>query len=111
MRFGNIKICAVFFSILAAAGCNRQDSKLVGTWQNVKTPSSIQFDKENKGVIYQRTNPGLPPNIAFKWTMLKENGFIVEVPVEGSAGAPQAHGKIGDDDTIVIENDTFKKVQ
>lgn len=114
MKFLNIKICtllALLLLLLTVFGCNKPESKLVGTWNNVKTPSSIQFNQDKTGVIFQRTNPQLPQQILFKWAMLKDNDFIVEVLVQGNVSPPQAHGTLKEDDTIVLDNDTFKKVK
>lgn len=111
MKFVKIRIYALLVLLVAVVGCSKPESKLVGAWKNVKTASSIEFNKDHTGVILQRTNPQLPPNITFKWSMVKDNEFVVEVPIEGKTGAPQARGRIEKDDTIVLDNDVFTKVK
>ena len=109
MKFTNVKIYALSL-LVTTFGCNKPETQLVGAWKNVKTTSSIEFSGDHTGVILQRTNPLLPPNITFKWKMLKANEFAVEVPVEGKSAAPQALGRIEKNDTIVLDNDTFQRV-
>ena len=110
MKFLNIKTFAVLSLFATLLGCSKPEDKLVGTWQNVKTQSSIQFNKDKTGVIFQRTNPQLPPNITFKWAMVKDNDFMVEVPMQGTA-TQKANGALQDNETIVLEGDTFKRTK
>jgi hypothetical protein len=98
-------------ALMTMLGCSKPESRLVGTWTNEKTTSSIEFNKDHTGVIYQRTNPNIPPNIPFRWTMLENGQFKVEVGGGGAPNAPAATGRLEGKDTLVLENDTFKKVQ
>lgn len=106
MKCGTIKTLAMLLSLFAFIGCSKPESKIIGTWNNVQTQSSIQFNKDKSGVILQKTHPQLPPQIAFKWSMVKDADFLVQVP-----NGPEARGTLKDDDTIVLDNDTFKRAK
>jgi hypothetical protein len=110
MRFMGIKSWVVLLVLVSVFGCSRQESKLVGTWKNVKTSSSITFNKDKTGVINQRTNPHIPADIPFKWAMLKDGAFKVEVVVAGGSSVPAAEGKLSGD-TMVLGEDTFTKAK
>jgi len=100
----------VLLVCLVVSGCSKPEAKLVGKWKNVKTESIIEFNGDHTGVIYQRDNPDIPPNIPFKWTMLKDNQIKVAVGAPGASSAPEAHGRLESKDTLILENDTFKKI-
>lgn len=106
-RSGFIVVMAFFL----VAGCSKPESKLIGAWSNTKTESRIEFNKDHTGAIYQRTNPNIPPNIPFRWTMLGDSQFKVEVGVPGATNAPAANGRLEGKDMMILENDTFKKVK
>lgn len=110
MKFRKSMVLSSLLFVVGAFGCQKPESKLVGTWNNVKTPSSIQFNADKTGQILQKTNPNLPPQIPFQWAMVKGNDFQVQVSVQGMKG-PEAHGTLKEDGTIVIDADTFKKAQ
>ncbi len=111
MRTFRFRSWMLFFVLMAVLGCSKPESKLIGTWVNEKTSSSIEFNKDHTGAIFQRTNPNMPPNIPFRWTMLEGNNFRVEVGEPGAANAPVANGMLEGKDTLKLENDTFKKVK
>jgi hypothetical protein len=108
MKFRKTMMLGLLLFVAGAFGCQKQESKLVGTWNSVKTPSSIKFNADKTGEIMQKTNPNLPPLIPFQWTLVKGNDFQVQVTMNGKKG-PEAHGTINDDGTIVLDTDTFKK--
>jgi hypothetical protein len=95
---------------LSASGCSKPEAALVGTWKNVKTDSVVEFYGDHTGVIYQRANPDMPPNIPFKWTMLKGK-IKVAVGAQGASSAPEAEGRLESKNTLILENDIFKKIQ
>jgi hypothetical protein len=101
----------LFLLLINIPSCSKPESKLVGTWINEKTSSSIEFNKDKTGVIFQRTNPHLPPNIPFRWEMLKDGEFKVETGAPDHPEGPSAKVTLVGKDTIVIDNDTFKKVK
>jgi hypothetical protein len=111
MRFFRNTSWLPFLVLMLVLGCSRPESRLVGKWMNEKTSSTIEFNKDKTGAIYQRNSPNLPPNIPFKWTMLKDDEFQVEVGAPGSTNAPAAHGRLTTKDTLLLENDTFKKMK
>jgi len=111
MRFLSTKSWAVLFLLATLLGCSKPESKLVGTWMNEKTSSNIVFNMDKTGVIHQRTNPQLPPDIPFKWTLLSGGEFKVEVTMPGSPSAPAAQGRLEGKDTMVLGEDSFKKVK
>lgn len=97
--------------LVCLSGCSKPESKLIGKWVNESTASSIEFNKEHTGEIFQRTNPAMPPYIPFKWTMLDDRQFKVEVGAPGNSTAPVAKGRLEGDDTLILENDRFKKAK
>lgn len=102
---------ATLFCLLSIFACSKPESKLIGTWVNEKTPSSITFNNDHTGVIHQRTQADLPADLVFKWTMLGSDQFRVDVLVSGAAAGPAAQGTIVGNDTMVLQNDTFKKMK
>ena len=111
MRFLSTKSWAVLFLLATLLGCSKPESRLVGSWMNEKTSSSIEFNTDKTGVIHQRTNPQLPPDIPFKWTMLSGGEFKVEVAMPWSANAPAAQGRLEGKDTMTLGEDSFKKMK
>jgi hypothetical protein len=111
MRLFSIKSLALLLLLIPLVGCSKPESKMVGKWANEKTSSSIEFNSNKTGVIHQRTQAGLPSDLAFTWTMLDDKQFKVEVIVPGAPSAPTALGKLEGSDTLVLENDTFRKMK
>lgn len=111
MRCFCIKNQVVLLVLLSVLGCSKPETKLVGTWTNEKTSSSMEFRSDKTGVIHQRTHTNIPPDIEFKWTMLDGDQFKVEVNMPGAATAQEARGKLEAKDTMVLDNDTFKKTK
>ncbi len=110
MRLFRVASWMVLLVWLAVSGCSKPEAKLVGKWKNVNTDSIIEFNENHTGIIYQRANPDIPPNVPFKWTMLKDNQIKVAVGAPGATSAPEAHGRLESKDTLILENDTFKKI-
>ena len=111
MRFLGRKSWAVLFLLATVLGCSKPETKLIGTWTNEKTASSMEFRSDNTGVIHQNTNPKLPADIPFKWSMLDKNEFRVEAFMPGNTEAPAAQGRIEGKDTMVLGEDSFKKTK
>ncbi len=110
MRSG-IASFAVFFLLLSVLSCSKPESKVVGTWINEKTSSSIEFKKDKTGVIHQRTQANIPADLGFKWTMTGDKQFKVEVNMPGAPAPATAEGHLEGSDTLVLQNDTFKKMK
>jgi hypothetical protein len=99
---------AILFLLLSALSCSKPESKVVGTWVNEKTSSSIEFKGDKTGNIHQRTQANIPIDLEFKWTMLGDK-LKVEVNVPGAPAPSTAEGHLEGSDTLVLQNDTFKK--
>ncbi len=85
---------------------------VVGKWNNEKTSSSIEFYSNKTGVIHQTTHADMPPNLEFRWAMLDANQFEIVVNMPGSPNAEtRATGKLVGNDTLVLQEDTFKKMK
>ena len=110
MRLFRVTSWMVLLVWLVVSGCSKPEAKLVGKWKNIKTESIIEFNGDHTGVIYQRDTPYMVPNIPFKWTMLKDNQINVAVGAQGVSSAPEAHGRLESKDTLILENDTFRKI-
>jgi len=96
---------------LSVVACSKPESKLVGTWINEKTSSSMEFNSDKTGVIHQRTQADIPADLAFKWTVLGDKQFRVEVTVPGDPAPATAEGRLEGSDTLVLQNDTFRKMK
>ena len=111
MKFSGAKgWAAILLVLLFVSGCSKPEDKLVGRWLNDKTSNGIEFEKNHSGAIFQRTDPSMPPNIPFKWTMIDDHQFKVDVGAPGTANAPTAKGRV-EGDTLTLENDKFTRVK
>ncbi len=92
--------------------CSKTELGVVGKWKNEKTPSSIEFYSNKTGVIHQTTHAGMARDLEFRWTMLNANQFEIVVIIPGSSSAEsRAVGKLEGNDTLVLQEDTFKKMK
>jgi len=110
MRLFSI-ILLLMVLLIPVLGCSKPESKVAGKWINEKTSSSIEFNSDKTGVIHQRTQVGLPPDLAFRWKMVNDGQFEVEVTVPGNPTPSKATGKLEGNDILVLQNDTFKKMK
>ncbi len=101
----------IMLCLLSFSACSKPESKLVGTWINEKTSSSMEFKSDKTGVIHQKTHADIPADLAFKWTMLGDKQFRVEATVPGSPDLSTAEGRLEGSDTLILQNDTFKKMK
>jgi hypothetical protein len=106
-----MKFAVVILLLMPLLGCSKPESKLVGTWVNERTSSSIEFNSNKTGVIHQRTQANVPSDLAFTWTMLGDKQLRVEVTVPGAPAPATAEGRLEGSDTLVLQNDTFKKMK
>jgi hypothetical protein len=101
----------IMLCLVSVFACSKPESKLVGTWINEKTSSSMEFKSDKTGIIHQKTQVNIPADLAFKWTMLGDKQFRVEVTVPASPDPATAEGSLEGSDTLVLQNDTFKKMK
>jgi hypothetical protein len=87
------------------------ESGAISTWTNEKTSSSIEFKRDKNGVIHQRTQANLPADNEFKWAMQGDKQFKVEVIMPGASSPATAEGRLEGSNTLVLQNDTFKKMK
>jgi hypothetical protein len=102
---------AILLCLLSVFACSKPESKLVGTWINEKTSSSMEFNSDKTGIIHQRTQIKIPADLPFKWTMLGDKQFRVEVTVPGAPAPATAEGRLEGSDTLVLQNDTFRRMK
>lgn len=111
MRFVNARCWALCLLLISVVGCSKPESKLVGKWRSDKTSTTMEFNDNKTGVIHPSPRANLPPNLTFRWTLLNDDLFKVEVNVPGSSSPPAGVGKLESGDTFVLEDDTFKKIE
>jgi hypothetical protein len=97
--------------LLSVLACSKPESRVIGTWVNEKTSSSIEFKNDKTGVIHQKTQANIPPDLEFKWAMLGNKQFKVEVNMPGASAPATSEGHLEGSDTLVIRSDTFKKMR
>ncbi len=102
---------AILLCLLSVFACSKPEAKLVGTWINEKTSSSMEFNSDKTGIIHQRTQINIPADLPFKWTMLGNKQFRVEVTVPGAPAPATAEGRLEGSDALVLQNDTFRKMK
>jgi hypothetical protein len=106
-----ISSLAVLLCLLAVIACSKPESKLVGNWINEKTSSTMEFKSDKTGVIHQKTQADISADLAFKWTMSGDKKFRVEVTLPGAQAPATAEGHLEGSDTLVLQNDTFRKMK
>lgn len=111
MNFFNVTCGVVFLLLLSIMGCSKPESKLVGKWKSDKTSTIMEFKNNKTGVIHPSPRSNLPPDIEFKWTILNDDLFKVEMSVPGASTPPAGLGKLETNDSLVLEDDTFKKIK
>ncbi len=112
MRIFRFKSWVLIILLIPIIACSKTESGIVGKWKNVKTSSSIEFYSNKTGIIHQTTHADLAPDLEFKWTMLHDDQFEIVVDMPGSPKAePRAVGKLMGNDTLVLQEDTFKKMK
>ncbi len=112
MRSLSLKSWLFIILLIPILACSKTEPGVVGKWKNEKTSSSIEFFSNKTGVIHQTTHADLASDLAFKWTMLNANKFEIVVNIPGSPNAePRAVGKLEGNDTLVLQEDTFKKMK
>lgn len=102
---------AVLLCLLFLMSCRKPEPTVVGKWLNEKTSSTMEFNSDKTGVIHQKTQANIPADLAFKWTMLGNRQFRVEVTVPGAQAPVAAEGRLEGSDTLVLQNDTFRKMK
>ncbi len=118
MKIMSFKSWAALLLLVPVLSCSKPDStadrpesKMAGKWISTKTATVMEFNSNKTGVVHLKTDAKLPPDIQFKWTMYPDNQFSVDMIVPGAANVPTGRGKLITDDTMVFEDDTFKKTQ
>ena len=109
MKKKSMKIMVVILFLMPLLGCSKSETKLVGTWINENTSSSIEFNGNKTGIIHQRSQANVPTDLTFTWTMLKDDQFQIQVNLPGSSTMPTALGRLEGNDTLILEKDTFKR--
>ena len=98
--------------LIPILACSKTGSGIVGKWKNENSPSSIEFYSNKTGVIHQTTHAGMARDLTFRWTMLNAQQFEIVVNIPGSSKAEtRAVGKLEGNDTLVLQEDTFKKMK
>lgn len=68
--------------LLMAFSCSKSGSELVGVWDNVNAPESVEFKPDNSGMFtYQNSNN---PPLAFSWKETSKNIYILDVDFMGN---------------------------
>ena len=112
MRILSFKSWLLIILLIPIIACSKTEPGVVGKWKNEKTSSSIEFYSNKTGVIHQTTHADMPRDLEFRWTMLNADQFEIVVNIPGSPNAePRAVGKLEGNDTLVLQEDTFKKMK
>jgi hypothetical protein len=100
------KIAVSFLSILllAAFGCSKPESQIIGKW--IGKTGVFDFSKDRTGVINPIGVVDLPRNVSFKWSLQGKD--IVKIDVGPPIGKTY-FGRLQNNKTIIIEDDTFVK--
>jgi len=91
----------LFLFFLAALGCSKPETNLIGTWGG-KT-GSFEFKENKTGLMSPKDNPAV--KIPFRWSIQGEDvvAMIFPHPVNKTI-----FGKL-ETDSLVVEEDSFKK--
>lgn len=111
MKFLRIRSWLLLSLLLPVLGCSKPESSLVGKWASEKTATVMEFNSDKTGVIHPRSGTNLPPSIDFKWTMEGADQFRVEMTLPGAAAAPTGVGRLVEKDSMIFEDDPFRKMK
>jgi len=78
MKLTRTIVLIVIALTMCVAGCNREGSKLVGTWKNQTMPETVEFNKDKTGLFMVKDQPALP----FTWAMTDSN-VRIDVAYQG----------------------------
>jgi len=79
---GFLSICIPVLLIALILGCSKANPEIVGIWDNIKAPESVEFKPDGTGVFTYRDS-GNPP-LTFAWKQVVKNSYILDVNFMGN---------------------------
>ena len=93
----------ILATLLEGAACKSKQDRLIGLWDNVLLPETVQFKKDNTGQFVVKNMPTL----RFTWQKMSDNTFQMNIDFEG--GKKVLNGTL-DNDTISLKNNGLTAV-
>ncbi|RII25754.1 MAG: hypothetical protein CXR31_12115 [Geobacter sp.] len=72
-------LMALVVAIFCQAGCNKNESRLVGKWRNQSLPEIVEFKNDKTGTFIVKD--GSP--LSFTWKIVKGDNVQLDIPYQG----------------------------
>ena len=99
------KPALIILVVMLALGCSKAGPEVVGVWDNVKAPESVEFKTDGTG-MFTYPNRQTPP-LSFSWKNTVKNSCTLEVNFNGTSKTLTATVK---DKSLEIESTMGKEL-
>ena len=77
-----LNVISAALIITLTLGCAKGDPEIVGRWDNIKAPESVEFKPDGTGVFTYQNSQN--PPLVFVWSQAIKNSYILDINFMGS---------------------------